>query len=128
MPFFFSTKFFYLNTIGFINMILIGLTIAFLILILSSLFTSEISYPNKLSVYECGFDAFEDTRGIIDIQFYLIAILFMIFDLELLFLFPWAVCMNILTFFGLFTMAVFLFILTIGFIYEWKKGALDWKI
>lgn len=81
----------------------------------------------KISTYECGFDPFdEDTRGKFDVRFYLVSILFIVFDIEVAYLFPWAVCLPFLDFFGFFIMVLFLFILTLGFVYEWKKGALDW--
>ena len=85
--------------------------------------------PNaeKLSPYECGFEAFEDSRMKFDVRFYLVAILFIIFDLEIAFLFPWAVALDSIGMTGLIAMAVFLGILVIGFIYEWKKGALEWE-
>jgi len=81
----------------------------------------------KVSAYECGFDPFEAVRGKFDVRFYLVAILFIIFDLEVTFLFPWSVCLSNLGVFGFMTMALFLVILTVGFIYEWSKGALDWE-
>ncbi len=81
----------------------------------------------KLSAYECGFEAFGDARGKFDVRFYLVAILFIIFDLEVAFLFPWAVSLGDIGLFGFWSMMVFLFVLTIGFIYEWKKGALEWE-
>ena len=80
----------------------------------------------KLSAYECGFDAFDDARHKFDVRFYLVAILFIIFDLEVAFLFPWAVAFGKIGLFGFWSMMVFLAVLTIGFIYEWKKGALEW--
>jgi NADH-quinone oxidoreductase subunit A len=82
--------------------------------------------PEKLSAYECGFNAFDDARMQFDIRFYLVAILFIIFDLEVAFLFPWAVAFGGLGWFGFWSMMVFLTVLTIGFIYEWRKGALEW--
>ena len=82
--------------------------------------------PQKLSAYECGFEAFEDTRMRFDVRYYLVAILFIIFDLEIAFLFPWAVSLDAIGRFGLAAMGVFLAILVVGFIYEWKKGALEW--
>ena len=84
--------------------------------------------PNseKLSPYECGFDPFEDARVLFDVRYYLVAILFIIFDLEVSFLFPWAVAFGKLGLFGFWSMMLFLAVLTIGFIYEWKKGALEW--
>ena len=83
--------------------------------------------PEKLSAYECGFDAFDDARMKFDVRFYLVAILFIIFDLEVSFLFPWAVVFGKLGALGFWSMVVFLAVLTIGFAYEWKKGALEWE-
>ena len=80
----------------------------------------------KLSAYECGFNAFDDARMKFDVRFYLVAILFIIFDLEVAFLFPWAVASQSLGWFGFWSMMVFLAVLTVGFVYEWKKGALEW--
>ena len=84
--------------------------------------------PNaeKLSAYECGFEPFDDTRRRFDVRFYLVAILFIIFDLEVAFLFPWAVAFRAIGWFGFWSMMIFLGVLTVGFIYEWKKGALEW--
>ena len=92
-------------------------------------FVIGISKPDneKLSAYECGFEAFDDARGRFDVRFYLVAILFIIFDLEVAFLFPWAITLGKIGVFGFWSMMLFLLILTIGFIYEWKKGALDWE-
>ena len=81
----------------------------------------------KLSAYECGFAPFDDARGRFDVRFYLVAILFIIFDLEVAFLFPWSITLGKTGVFGFFSMMVFLLILTVGFIYEWKKGALEWE-
>jgi NADH-quinone oxidoreductase subunit A len=81
----------------------------------------------KLSAYECGFEAFDDARGRFDVRFYLVAILFIIFDLEVAFLFPWAISLGEIGLFGFWSMIVFLTVLTVGFIYEWKKGALEWE-
>ena len=83
--------------------------------------------PEKLSAYECGFDAFDDSRMEFDVRFYLVAILFIIFDLEIAFLFPWAISLGKIGIFGFWSMMAFLAVLTIGFIYEWKKGALEWE-
>ena len=83
--------------------------------------------PEKLSAYECGFNPFDDARIKFDVRFYLVAILFIIFDLEVAFLFPWAVSLGEIGVFGFWSMMVFLGILTVGFIYEWKKGALEWE-
>ncbi|MDH3288863.1 MAG: NADH-quinone oxidoreductase subunit A [Betaproteobacteria bacterium] len=83
--------------------------------------------PEKLSPYECGFEAFEDARMKFDVRYYLVAILFILFDLEIAFLFPWAVVLREIGLFGFMAMVVFLGILVVGFIYEWKKGALEWE-
>ena len=84
-------------------------------------------YPEKLSAYECGFEPFEDARRRFDVRFYLVAILFIIFDLEVAFLFPWAVSLSETGLFGLLSMLGFLGVLTVGFVYEWRKGALEWE-
>jgi NADH-quinone oxidoreductase subunit A len=84
-------------------------------------------YADKLSAYECGFDAFDDARRRFDVRFYLVAILFIIFDLEVAFLFPWAVSLSKIGLLGFFSMLGFLGVLTVGFIYEWCKGALEWE-
>ena len=83
--------------------------------------------PEKLSPYECGFDAFDDARRQFDVRFYLVSILFIIFDLEVAVLFPWAVSLGNIGLFGFWSMMLFLAVLTVGFIYEWKKGALEWE-
>jgi NADH-quinone oxidoreductase subunit A len=84
-------------------------------------------YPEKLSAYECGFEAFDNARRKFDVRFYLVAILFIIFDVEVAFLFPWAVSLSRIGLLGFFSMLGFLAVLTVGFIYEWNKGALDWE-
>jgi len=81
----------------------------------------------KLSVYECGFEAFDDSRMKFDVRYYLVAILFILFDLEIAFLFPWAIANDTVGLVGFWTVMVFLAVLTVGFVYEWKKGALDWE-
>lgn len=111
--------------------ILIFLAIAIglaLIMIVASMIVARQRPDNeKLSSYECGFDPFEDSRGRFDVRFYLVAILFIIFDLEVAFLFPWAVSLGNVGLFGFWSMMLFLAVLTVGFIYEWKKGALEWE-
>jgi NADH-quinone oxidoreductase subunit A len=82
--------------------------------------------PDKLAPYECGFEAFEDSRMRFDVRYYLVAILFIIFDLEIAFLFPWAVSLDRIGLFGLVAMGIFLAVLVVGFVYEWRKGALEW--
>ena len=83
--------------------------------------------PEKLSAYECGFNAFDDARMKFDVRFYLVAIIFIIFDLEVAFLFPWAISLKGIGLFGFWSMMAFLGVLTVGFLYEWKKGALEWE-
>ena len=102
----------------------LGLSVGFIVL--NFLFSPKNPDPEKLSAYECGFEAFDDSRMEFDVRFYLVAILFIIFDLEIAFLFPWAVSLGNIGSLGFWSMMIFLLILTIGFIYEWKKGALDW--
>ncbi len=97
----------------------------FLFIIVYNLIFKDIDYE-KLSAYECGFNPFEEVVGRFDIRFYLVAILFIIFDLEVSFLFPWSVIFGVLGFFGFYSMFFFLFILILGFIYELKRGSLDW--
>ncbi len=97
-----------------------------LLLILGFVLGSGGKDAEKLSPYECGFEAFEDSRMKFDVRYYLVAILFIIFDLEIAFLFPWAVSLDTIGGFGLLAMALFLTLLVVGFIYEWKKGALEW--
>jgi len=104
----------------------IALVIGLALLIAPFLVAYRQPDPEKLSAYECGFNAFDDARMKFDVRYYLVAILFIIFDLEVAFLFPWAVTFGKLGVFGFWSMMVFLAVLTIGFIYEWKKGALEW--
>ena len=113
----------YLSIIIFL-IIALGLSFAFVIINL--ILSPKNPDPEKLSAYECGFEPFEDSRMEFDVRFYLVAILFIIFDLEIAFLFPWAISLGSIGPLGFWSMMIFLFILTIGFIYEWKKGALDW--
>ena len=113
----------YLSIIIFI-FVALGLSIGFIVL--NFLFAPNNPDPEKLSAYECGFEPFSDSRMEFDVRFYLVAILFIIFDLEIAFLFSWAISLGNLGSLGFWSMMIFLFILTIGFIYEWKKGALDW--
>ena len=106
--------------------IIIALFLSIGFIILNYLFSPKNPDPEKLSAYECGFEAFSDSRIEFDVRFYLVAILFIIFDLEIAFLFPWAISLGNIGSIGFWSMMLFLFILTVGFIYEWKKGALDW--
>ena len=111
--------------------IIIFLAIAFILstgfILINFVFSPKNPDPEKLSAYECGFEAFNDSRMEFDVRFYLVAILFIIFDLEIAFLFPWAISLGSLGALGFWSMMIFLGILTIGFIYEWKKGALEWE-
>ena len=107
--------------------IAVGLAVGVAPLVLGKLLGPHRPDPEKLSPYECGFDAFEDARMKFDVRYYLVAILFILFDLEIAFLFPWAVVVNEIGFAGFLAMMVFLGILTVGFVYEWMKGALEWE-
>ena len=113
----------YLPVIIFIG---VSLVIGLALVISPFLIAHRAPDTEKLSTYECGFNAFDDARMKFDVRFYLVAILFIIFDLEVAFLFPWAVSFGGLGWFGFWSMMIFLGVLTIGFIYEWKKGALEW--
>ena len=104
----------------------VALTLGLLLLLLCFLFGRGTKSKAKLSPYECGFEHFEDARIPFDVRYYLVAILFIIFDLEIAFLFPWAISLTNIGLTGLIAMAIFLTVLVIGFIYEWRKGALEW--
>ena len=106
--------------------IIFAFALALIIFGLSYALAINAGDPEKLSPYECGFEPFEDSRMKFDVRYYLVAILFIIFDLEIAFLFPWAVSLDVIGGFGLVAMAIFLTVLVVGFIYEWKKGALEW--
>ncbi len=114
----------YLPIIVFIA-IAVGMSVA--MIILSFMVGKQKPDANKNAAYECGFDAFDDARNRFDVRFYLVAILFIIFDLEIAFLFPWAISLGAIGMFGFWSMMLFLAILTVGFIYEWNKGALEWE-
>src|SRR5439155_19205183 len=113
----------YLPLVVFIT---VAIGIALVLLVAPFLIAYKQPDPEKLSAYECGFNAFDDARMKFDVRYYLVAILFIIFDLEVSFLFPWAVAFGDLGTFGYWSMMVFLGVLTVGFIYEWRKGALEW--
>ena len=104
----------------------VALVIALALLVAPFIVAYSRPDPEKLSAYECGFNAFDDARMKFDVRFCLVAILFIIFDLEVAFLFPWAITFGDLGWFGFWSMMIFLGVLTVGFIYEWKKGALEW--
>lgn len=104
-----------------------SLIITIILLLASYILAVQQADTEKISAYECGFNPFSDARQKFDVRFYLVGILFIIFDLEVMFLFPWTITFNKINLFGFFTMFIFLFILTVGFVYEWKKSALDWN-
>ncbi len=105
----------------------IAIALSFIMLVLPMLLVKLRPDHEKLSPYECGFEPFNDARRPFDVRFYLVAILFIIFDLEIALLFPWSVTLSDTSFYGFWSMMVFLTVLTVGFIYEWKKGALEWE-
>ena len=107
--------------------LIIALILSFGFIVINFLFSPKKPDPEKLSAYECGFEPFSDSRMEFDVRFYLVAILVIIFDLEIAFLFPWAISLGNIGLLGFISMMIFLIILTVGFIYEWKKGALDWE-
>jgi len=106
---------------------LIAFAIAVIAVVASWIVAPQRPDSEKLSPYECGFEPFDDSRGRFDVRFYLVALLFIVFDLEVAFLFPWAVSLGDIGLFGFWSMIFFLVILTVGFIYEWRKGALEWE-
>ncbi|RPH65336.1 MAG: NADH-quinone oxidoreductase subunit A [Burkholderiales bacterium] len=107
--------------------ILVGVAVGVGPMVIGKLLGPSRPDSEKLSPYECGFEAFEDARMKFDVRYYLVAILFILFDLEIAFLFPWAVSLDAIGFFGFVSMMIFLTILVVGFVYEWMKGALDWE-
>ena len=107
--------------------LVLGAVISGLFVVGSTLLAPSKPDPEKNSAYECGFNAFDDARMKFDVRFYLVAILFIIFDLEVAFLFPWAISLGKIGLLGFWSMVVFLTVLTIGFIYEWRRGALEWE-
>ena len=107
--------------------ILVGLAVGAALPVIGRILGPNRPDAEKLSPYECGFEAFEDARMKFDVRYYLVAILFILFDLEIAFLFPWAIALGDIGVFGFWAMMVFLGVLVVGFVYEWKKGALDWE-
>ena len=122
MIFSFLTEYF-----SIILFLLIAIVLSFGFILANYLAAPSNPDPEKLSAYECGFEAFDDSRMEFDVRFYLVAILFIIFDLEIAFLFPWAISLGNIGALGFWSMMIFLAVLTVGFIYEWKKGALEWE-
>ncbi len=115
------------NYLPILLFILVGLAFGIVPIMAGRLFAPNKPDSQKLSPYECGFEAFEDARMKFDVRYYLVAILFILFDLEIAFLFPWAVVLEEIGMFGFVSMVIFLGILVVGFIYEWMKGALEWE-
>ena len=115
------------NYVPILIFLVISALLGLVLLVLGFLLGPRRPDSEKLSPYECGFEAFEDSRMKFDVRYYLVAILFIIFDLEIAFLVPWAITLDAIGMFGFVSMAVFLGILVVGFIYEWKKGALEWE-
>ena len=107
--------------------VMVGLAVGVIPMAMGGLLAPHRPDSEKLSPYECGFEAFEDARMKFDVRYYLVAILFILFDLEIAFLFPWAVVLQEIGLFGFFAMMIFLAILVVGFVYEWMKGALEWE-
>ncbi|MDA7981035.1 MAG: NADH-quinone oxidoreductase subunit A [Alphaproteobacteria bacterium] len=105
----------------------VALALSLILLLASFVVAPKLPDAEKLSAYECGFPAFSDARSKFEVRFYLVAILFILFDLEVAFLFPWAVALGELGWFGLISMLIFLGVLTVGFVYEWRSGALEWE-
>ncbi|MDP3483192.1 MAG: NADH-quinone oxidoreductase subunit A [Sulfuricella sp.] len=115
------------NYLPILLFIMVGLAVGVLPQVMGFLLAPHRPDDKKNSPYECGFEAFEDARMKFDVRYYLVAILFILFDLEIAFLFPWAVVLQEIGLFGFFAMMIFLAILVVGFVYEWKKGALEWE-
>jgi NADH-quinone oxidoreductase subunit A len=114
------------NYFSILLFLIFSIILSTIIFFLSFVLSSKLDDAEKLTAYECGFNPFSDSRAEFDVKFYIVAILFIIFDLEISFLFPFSVCLDYISFFGFYCMLIFLFALTVGFFYEWKKGALDW--
>ena len=115
------------NSLPVLIFMIVGIVVGGVMITLGFVLAPNRPDSEKLSPYECGFEAFEDSRMKFDVRYYLVAILFIIFDLEIAFLFPWAIVLDSIGTFGFIAMAIFLGILVVGFIYEWKKGALEWE-
>jgi NADH-quinone oxidoreductase subunit A len=124
--FFPSSLMFLTNYFTIFIFLIFCIVVSVIIFFLSFFLSSKLDDTEKLTAYECGFSPFSDSRNEFDIKFYIVAILFLIFDLEISYLFPFSVCLDFIPFYGFLCMFFFLFLLTVGFFYEWKKGALDW--
>ena len=118
----FYTEYFNILVFSFISLLIV-----FILLFLSFIVSPKKINVEKASAYECGFEPFDEAKKSFDIQFYIVGVLFLIFDLEVAFLFPWAVSLSSIGLFGFWTMIFFFFLINLGFVYEWQKGALDWS-
>jgi NADH:ubiquinone oxidoreductase subunit 3 (subunit A) len=116
-----------MHSVELVLFIFVSALLAALFISLPFLIASQKADPEKLSAYECGFDPFDDARARFDIRFFLVALLFLVFDLEVSFLFPWSVCLSSVSQSGFWSIIAFLLVLTVGFVYEWQKGALEWE-
>jgi NADH-quinone oxidoreductase subunit A len=114
------------NFLSIFCFLIFSIVLATVIFFLSFALSSKLDDAEKLTIYECGFNPFHDSRSEFEVKFYIVAILFLIFDLEISYLFPFVVCVDLITNIGMYFMLFFLFMLTVGFFFEWKKGALDW--
>ncbi len=122
-----SLSFFYTESLNIFILLIFSVILSFVIILLSYSFSSSAPDVEKVSAYECGFDPYEDARNVFDVRFYLVAILFIIFDLEAVYFFPWCVSLSLLNTEGLWGMMDFIIELLIGFIYAWEAGALNWE-
>lgn len=122
-----SLSFFYTESLNIFILLIFSVILSFVIILLSYAFSSSAPDVEKVSAYECGFDPYEDARNVFDVRFYLVAILFIIFDLEAVYFFPWCVSLSLLNTEGLWGMMDFIIELLIGFIYAWEAGALNWE-
>ena len=122
-----SFSFFYTESLNILILLIFSVILSFVIILLSYSFSSSAPDVEKVSAYECGFDPYEDARNVFDVRFYLVAILFIIFDLEAVYFFPWCVSLSLLNTEGLWGMMDFIIELLIGFIYAWEAGALNWE-
>ena len=113
------------NYFVFLFFLIVVVVLSLVLFLLSSMLVGEDNYFEKISAYECGFEPFEDTRVKFDVRFYLVGILFLVFDIEVMFMYPWVLCFSTFNLLGILSMFLFLLVLVLGFIYEWRRGALD---
>lgn len=124
---YFTTSCYYSEYFFILIFTVISFVIVLVLLVISYSVSSKNITDEKASAYECGFEPFDESRKTFDIQFYIVGVLFLIFDLEIAFLFPWALSLSYIGLFGFWVMCIFILFLTIGFVYEWQRGALDWS-